>query len=176
MKKIFSLLLLSTIILISTTTAQAQPPSKDQVRQKFEQRLQLTKKQKEKAKAIHQQGFEQMKPVMIKIELAKTDIDKIKNSDLDQKSKDEQISRKRDEIKVLEKQAREIRRQNSQEFEKILTKKQKKELELMKAEGRANFNKKHPPRPPFGNFGTGFNGQGFFAPQRLFPIFQPPSY
>ncbi len=165
MKKIFSILLVSMIVLFSSSTVQAQPPSKEQVRQKFEQRLQLTKKQKEKAKAIHQKGFEQMKPVMIKIELAKTDIDKIKNSDLDEKTKEEQISQKREEIKTLEKQAREIRKQNSQEFENILTKKQKKELEAMKAEGRARFNKSHPPRPPFGNL----NAPGFLTPQRLFP-------
>ncbi len=165
MKKILTLILISTIVLFSNNCAQAQQPSKEQVRQKFEQRLQLTKKQKEKAKIIHQKGLEQMKPVIMKLELSRSDIENIKNSDLDNKTKEEQISKKREEIKSLEKQAREIRHQNSQEFENILTKKQKKELELMKAEGRARFNKQHPPRPPFGHF----NSFGFPAPQRIFP-------
>lgn len=165
MKKIFSVLVLATILVFSNMSAQAQPPSKEQIRQRFEQRLQLTSKQKEKAKVIHQKGLEQMKPVIMQIELAKSDINQIKNSDIDDKSKEEQISKKYEEIKALEKQAREIRRQNSQDFEKILTKKQKKELDLMKSEGRAKFSKQHPPRPPF----SGFNSQGFFVPQRLFP-------
>lgn len=165
MKKLLSVITLTAILLFLGISAQAQPPTKEQIRQKFEQRLELTNKQKEKAKAIHQKGREQMKPIIMKLELAKSDLEQLKTADTDDKTKEEQISKKQEEIKSLEKQAREIRRQNSQEFENILTKKQKKELELMKAEGRAKFNKKHHPRPPFKNF----NSSDFFTPQRLFP-------
>ena len=66
----------------------------------------------------------------------------------------ERINQLNIEIKELEKQADEIRKKNTQEFEKILNKKQKAELEQMKAEGRARFERKHPPRPPFRGLGT----------------------
>ena len=38
------------------------------MKQKFEQRLNLTDKQKKKQKAIHQKGREQMKPIITQIE------------------------------------------------------------------------------------------------------------
>ena len=59
-----------------------------------------------------------------------------------------------EEIQALEKQAHEIRKKNSKEFERILNKKQKAELETMKAEGRARFEKYHKARTPFQGLGT----------------------
>ena len=64
---------------------------------------------------------------------------------------------------------KEIRKKNSQEFESILNKKQKAELEKMKSEGRARFEQNHPPRPPFAGLGT----PGFLMSKPLFPQ-QPP--
>lgn len=171
MKNFLSILIFSAIILFSGVNANAenmqQPDA--QIKQNFEQRLQLTKRQKEKARIIHQEGLEQMKPVIMRIELLRTDLETLKKSNLNEKIKEQQIARKQEEIKSYERRANEIRRRNSKEFESILTKKQKLELEKMKAEGRARFSKQHPPRPPFGSMPS----RGFWEPHRLFPPLPP---
>ncbi len=162
MKKLFSAMILTLISMtclnctpaLCNQTDVQRPAHMEKARQQFEQRLKLTDKQKEKAKAIHQKGMEQMKPVMTQINSKRKEIKEIMASNLDETAKKEKISAIKEELKTLEKQAREIRKQDSQEFEKILTKKQKKELEKMKAEGRERFEKHHPPRPPFNMFGA----------------------
>lgn len=173
MKKTFSLLLLATILTISGTVVYAEQteapktntttqqqnekcnhPSRDDMRKQFEQRLNLTDKQKEKAKAIHNQGREEMKPIMIKIQQKHKEIEMVRMSKTVKKMQDEKISQLNAEIQELEKQAHEIRKKNSKEFERILTKKQKAELEVMKAEGRAKFEQQHKARPPFQGLGT----------------------
>lgn len=170
MKKIFSLAILTMIIslncgcnpALADTPNPAARPSKEQMRQRFEQRLNLTDKQKEQARAIHQKGREQMKPIMEQIAQKRQEIEAVKLSRIAEKAQQERISTLTAEIGELEKKAHEIRKANSQEFEKILTKKQKNELAKMKAEGRARFEKNHPARPPFGT-------QGFPRPKSLFP-------
>lgn len=163
MKKLLPVLLLSAVLTIGSVQAMAgettdkipQKPQKEQCmkqKQNFEKRLNLTEKQKEKAKKIHQKGAKQMKPLMEKRGKLRKDIEQIKKSDLDETKKHEQIDNKIKELKALDKKAHEIRKSNSKEFEKILTKEQKIELEKMKAEGRKKFEKHHPPRPPFNMF------------------------
>ncbi len=187
MRKTFSLLLAAALITIGTTAVQATEtvqadntsgaavqqcekppmhrPSKEEMRKQFEQRLNLTEKQKEKAKAIHEQGREKMKPIMEQIRLKHQEIETVKLSRISVRMQEERISQLESEIKELEKKAHEIRKQNSQDFEKILNKKQKAELEKMKAEGRARFERNHPPRPPFAGLGT----PGLFPPKPLLP-------
>ena len=58
-------------------------------------------------------------------------------------AQEEQLAQIRKEIRDLKKQANEIRMNNMKEFESILTKKQLKELNKMKEEGRKNFEKTH---------------------------------
>ena len=167
MKKTLSLLFTAIILGINTGTALANPqaapdnvsimhkqPPKAQIRKEFEQRLNLTDKQKEKAKQIHKQGKEQIKPVIMQIEAKRQEIETVKLSRISVKMQEEKIAQLNAEIKELEKQAQEIRKKNSQEFEKLLNKKQKAELDKMKAEGRARFEQNHPPRPPFQGLGT----------------------
>jgi Spy/CpxP family protein refolding chaperone len=166
MKKLFSLLLTAIILGTGTialanqtnsnvkTTTQSQNPSKAQMKKEFEQRLNLTEKQKEKAKLIHQQGREQLKPIMMQIDVKRQEIETVKLTRISEKMQQERISQLNSEIKELEKQAQEIRKKNSQDFEKILNKKQKAELEKMKAEGRMRFEQNHPPRAPFQGLGT----------------------
>ena len=180
MKKTLSMLILCAVLAIgsvvnaseqaaATDKIQNRPPCecpKQMKKQKFEKRLNLSEKQKEKAKAIHQKGFEEMKPVMEQIKTLKKDIYETQKSNLDEKAKSEKIKKDVEELKVLEKKAHEIRKANSQEFEKILTKKQKKELEKMKAEGRARFEKRHRPRPPFNMFNPEQRG--------MTPLLPPP--
>ncbi len=165
MKKTLSLLFTAIILGANIGTAMAMPPSQDnvsimhkhskaQMRKEFEQRLNLTEKQKEKARIIHKQGREQIRPVMMQIDLKRQEIETVKLSRISVKMQEEKIAQLNAEIKELEKQAQEIRKKNSQEFEKLLNKKQKAELDKMKAEGRARFEQKHPPRAPFQGLGT----------------------
>ena len=182
MKKVIPLLVCATVLIMSgNTTSFAAPdttppnsmmvqhPSKEQMRKQFEQRLNLTDKQKAKAKAIHQKGREEMRPIMMKIEVKRQEIETVKLTKMTERAQKERIEQINSEIKELEKQAQEIRKKNSQEFESILNKKQKAELEKMKSEGRARFEQNHPPRPPFAGLGT----QGFLMSKPLFPQ-QPP--
>lgn len=177
MKKYLSALMLCAVLALGTGVMASEttevkkdrPPvecPKKLKKQNFEKRLNLTDKQKEKAKAIHQKGFEQMKPVMEQIKAIRKDIKETKKSDLDEKAKSEKIKKDFEELKALDKKAHEIRKENGKEFEKILTKKQKKELDKMKAEGRARFEKEHRPRPPFNMFDPEGKGQR--------PLFPPP--
>ena len=176
MKKLLTICSLSAILLLGAVQVQAAEspdvkPNKSfghqqKVRESFEKRLNLTEKQKEKAKKIHQKGASQMKPIMKKIAELKKEIADIKASDIDENAKNEKIDAKYQEIKKLNKKANEIRKQNSKEFEKILTDEQKSELKKMKEEGRKKFEKNHPPRPPFNMFGQDFRGgeKGIFPP------------
>lgn len=182
MKKVIPLLICATVLIMSgNTTSFAAPdttppnsmmvqhPSKEQMRKQFEQRLNLTDKQKAKAKAIHQKGREEMRPIMMKIEVKRQEIETVKLTKMTERAQKERIDQINSEIKELEKQAQEIRKKNSQEFESILNKKQKAELEKMKSEGRARFEQNHPPRPPF----AGLGAPGFLMSKPLFPQ-QPP--
>ena len=164
MKKIISLLF-TAIILSSGAQAIANPPvqdnisimhrqTKEQMRKEFEQRLNLTDKQKERAKQLHIEGRNQIKPVLMQIEVKRQEIETVKLSRISVKMQEEKIAQLNAEIKELEKQAQDIRKKNSQEFEKLLNKKQKAELDKMKAEGRARFEQKHPARAPFQGLGT----------------------
>lgn len=166
MKKTFLLIILSAILILPTTmpaNANEQPssesvmykhPSKEQMRKQFEERLNLTDKQKEKARVIHKQGREEIKPVMMQIEVKRQEIQTVKLSRIAERAQKERIDQLNAEIKELEKQAQDIRKKNSQEFESILNKKQKAELEKMKAEGRERFERYHKARPPFQGLGT----------------------
>ena len=168
MKKTLSILLSAKVLtLVAATEVKAENidqrapksimnhnSSREQHRKQFEQRLNLTEKQKETARQIHKQGREDMKPVIMQIELKRQEIETVKLSRMAERAQKERIEELNNEIKELEKQAQEIRKKNSQEFEKILNKKQKAELELMKAEGRARFERYHKARPPFQGLGT----------------------
>ena len=175
MKKILASIFLFVIFISCSSALCAQGPalSREQIRKNFEKRLNLSDKQKEKAKEIHKIGFDKMKVVMYEREMKRHEIEKIKASNLPEAQKEEKITALNAEIKNIDQKAHEIRIENSKEFEKILNKKQRNELEQMKAEGRANFEKKHPPRMPFGYF----NSSGFWESKRLFPpsVPVPPS-
>ncbi len=171
MKKLFSLILSLAFVFagLAFSPANAQAPQGKKMGQVFEKRLNLSEKQKEKAKSIHQKGQEQMKPIMQQLGAKHKEIVAIKKDEaLTEEQKQEKIKPIAEQMKELNKQAVEIRKQNSKEFEKILNKKQKKELEKMKAEGRARFEKNHPPRKPQEMFGA----PGFWKQKPLFPPVQ----
>lgn len=70
-----------------------------------------------------------MRPIMMKIEVKHQEIETVKLTKMTERAQKERIDQINSEIKELEKQAQEIRKKNSQEFESILNKKQKAELE-----------------------------------------------
>ena len=111
-------------------------------KEKFDKKLNLTDEQKAKAKELRKESFEKMKPLMEQIKTKHQEIGKIKKSDIAEDAKREQIRAIVKELRPLEKQVGEIRRQNMKDFEAILTKKQLKELNKIKKEGRKDFEKK----------------------------------
>lgn|SRR5574344_263286 len=162
MKKLLLALIITLLILIGTNTdkvfAQNMPPKqrppKEQMRREFEQRLQLTESQKQKAHALHQRGRQQMQPIFCQMELDRQEIENLKYAKMSEKARTAKIAKLNNEIKILEKKADNIRKNDAENFEKLLNPKQKRELDKMKAEGRMQFEKHHPPRPPFQGLGT----------------------
>ena len=115
----------------------------------FEAKLNLTEEQKAQAKEIRLKGHEEMKPIFEKMKAKKLEIDAVKaNESITVGEQKAQLNKLFTEMKDLKKQARDLRIKNMQEFESILTDKQKKTLEKMKQEGKKNFKKHHPKRPP----------------------------
>lgn len=179
MKKVLSSILIAMILILGAVNIPAYTygaksnsvqtnTGQQDIKKMFEQRLNLTEKQKQKAAEIHKQGRKQIQPVMMNLDLKRQELDMAKLSKLSEKTRQERTAELNAEIKDLEKQANEIRKKNTREFEKILNKKQKAELEQMKSEGRARFEQKHPQRAPF---------QGLGTPQFLFkPLFMPPPW
>ena len=114
----------------------------------FEQRLGLTEVQKLKARELRKNGHEKMKPVMEEIKTKKPEAESIRHSDLTVQAKEEKLTVIDNDLKILEKQAQTIRKQNMKDFESILTGSQKKTLKKMKKEGRKNFDKNRKQLPP----------------------------
>jgi hypothetical protein len=107
----------------------------------FEQKLGLTEVQKLKARELRKSGHEKIKPVMDDIRLKKQEAEMVRNSKLTVEAQEEKLTAIDKDLKVLEKQAQQIRKQNMKDFEAILTRSQKKTLKNMKKEGRKNFEK-----------------------------------
>lgn len=123
-------------------------------KQEFEKRLKLTDEQKLKAKEIQEKGREEMKPLMEQIKLKREEIRKIENSFNTDAEKKALIEPLRNDVRELNKKAHQMRVQNMKKFESILDKKQLKELEKMKQEGRKKFEKnmkkkRNEFKPPF---------------------------
>lgn len=116
----------------------------DEKRAEFDKKLGLTDEQKAKSEQIRKDGFEKMKPIMDQIKVKRDEIKTIReNGSLTQAEANAKVQALHKEIMELKGQAKEIRKQNMQDFEAILTDKQKKTLEKMKQEGRKEFAKKH---------------------------------
>lgn len=82
---------------------------------KFEDELGLTAKQKEQAKQLREKQMEAAKPIV------------------------EQLKQKEKEVQELRAQLRDLHKQGKKDFEAILTDKQLKKLEQMKAERKQKF-------------------------------------
>ncbi len=158
-----ALCVMSTAVCVAEETKTVNegvqnPPSREDIINKkkareaaFEQKLGLTDEQKEQARELRLQGHQKMRPIMEQLRSKKQEAVMIKRSRMAVQMQEEKLAVIDKEIKDLEKQANEIRKQNMKDFESILTKDQKKILKQMKKEGRKNFEKErrcpHPPCP-----------------------------
>ena len=114
------------------------PPPKVNI----EQKLKLTEEQKAQAKQLRMQGREQMEPIMSAIRTKHEQKEVIKFSkDLSTQAKLDKIEKINAQIDALNKQARELRLKNERDFESILTPKQKKELDKIKADAKKDMAK-----------------------------------
>lgn len=117
-----------------------RPPRHESV---FEQRLQLTDAQKTKAKELRMKSHKEIKPIMEQIKAKHQEIEAVKLSKISTQAQEEKIEALKGEMRELNKKAHEIRMKNMKEFEAILTKKQLKELEKIKKEGRKKYEQQH---------------------------------
>lgn len=120
-------------------------PDIEKARADFEQKLGLTDAQKAQAKELRKQGFEKMKPIIVKTQAKIAEAEAVKKSQLTENAKKEQLAQIDKDLADLHKQMNEIRKSNMKDFEAILTSEQKKTLDEMKKEGRKNFKAKHQP-------------------------------
>ena len=153
MKKI---LVLFTVMIFSLTTANAtdaviksdnaqlQQNIKVQRENRFEKRLGLSEEQKIKAREIRIKGHQKIRPVMDEIMVKKQEAMMVKMSRIAVVEQEKRLAIIDKELKVLEKKAHDIKRENFKDFESILTRKQKKILKEMKKEGRKNYQSTHP--------------------------------
>lgn len=110
----------------------------------FEKRLGLTEVQKLKAGEIRRAGHEAMKPVREQIQQKKQEAEMIRRSRMAVQMQEEKLAVIDKELKVLEKKAHDIKKQNMKDFESILTWQQKRILKQMKKEGRKKYQADHP--------------------------------
>ena len=136
----------------NTQKPSVQKPAHDMRIQReaaFERRLGLTEVQKLKAREIRQNGHAKLKPLIDSIKDKKQEAEMVRRSRIAVQAQEEKLTAIDEDLKVLEKQVQEIRKENMKEFESILTKEQKKILKKMKKEGRKNYHNAHPcGRPP----------------------------
>lgn len=154
MKKILVLIAVFTIsfstvnaneaVKLTTPTQQNIATLRMQREKAFEKRLGLSEEQKIKAKEIRIKGHEKIKPVIEQIQVKKQEAKMVKMSRIAVQVQEERLAVIDAELKVLEKKAHDIRKENMKEFESILTKNQKKILKQMKKEGRKKYQAGHP--------------------------------
>lgn len=119
----------------------------------FEQKLGLTEEQKSQARELRKKGHERMQPVIQQIKAKHQEARMVKLSRISIQEQEAKLAVIDNELKVLEKKIKQIRKQNMKEFESILTTEQRKTLKNMKKEGRKHYNEAHrPPHPPMEAF------------------------
>ncbi len=136
-----------------------------QRRAEFDKRLNLSEAQKAQAKEIREKGEKEMKPLFDAMRAKREEIEVIKLSRVSTQMQEEQISEVRKDMAEIKKKMHAVRMQNMKEFEAILTKDQKNELEKMKQEGRKKFEQRRknnihrgPIKGKHGNYGRLYNG------------------
>jgi Spy/CpxP family protein refolding chaperone len=113
-----------------------------QCKMELKNELNLTEEQAAKAKAMREQSREKMKPYFEQI---KTERDKLKQM-REQNASQEELTKQREKVAALMKQAKEIHKQNLANFESILTPEQKVKFEAHKKQRMEQMKNKHQQR------------------------------
>lgn len=164
MKKVFVLASMITFLCGGMSYAEdvAQPTQTPQIAQKqfnkeamqkrkeaFDKSLNLTDEQKEQARIQREVTKQKIIPLFAQLKQKHAELAKLEQENLIKEEKIEKEKAIKKEIVNLDRQIREIRHQNMKDFEKLLTPQQKQALLKMKKEGRKEFAKHHPKKPPF---------------------------
>ena len=110
----------------------------------FEQKLKLTDEQKTKAQAIREHEKEQIKPILDKIGEKLKEEKAVMDKRLTFDERQAELAPIRKEIHELKGQIHKIKKESRAEFEAILTSKQVKQLNKMKADGMKRFKNSRP--------------------------------
>lgn len=120
--------------------------SKEEMNKKkaeFEKRLKLTEEQKLQIEKNRKEGHEKIKPIFKEKQEKIMEIKKIFHDEtLTKEQKKEKAAPLKEDIKKLNEQADELRKENMQAFEDILTDKQKKEFAKIKKEQKKTMKKR----------------------------------
>lgn len=114
--------------------------------QKFEQELKLTDAQKEQTKALREKQEAAVAPIKEQIKAKHQEMEAIFNERLTLKERQEKLAPIQKDLRALKAQIRDIRMQGKKDFEAILTKKQLKQLDKMKADAKKEFKAHRPKR------------------------------
>lgn len=121
-------------------------PSKEELEAKrleFEKRLKLTEEQKKLIEEQRQKDIAEIKPFMEKMKTNRDEFRRVMNDkSLTQAEKDKKLAELKSELKEMHKYADGKRKANMEHFESILTEKQKKEFEKIKAEQKKEMEKR----------------------------------
>ena len=117
--------------------------------EEFNKTLGLTDEQIAKAKEIRTEGHDKMKPLMEKKKAKFDEMRELKaNSSMSVKAQDKKMEALRNDMRKIDQEMRQIRRDNEKEFEAILTPDQKTKYEQIKEEGRKHFREHKKPQGP----------------------------
>jgi len=109
----------------------------------LDKKLKLTDAQKAKAREIRMDGEKSIHPLFEQLRAKQEEKRALLNSNINKKEQIEMIDNLNDTISCLKKQIRDVRIQNTKEFEAILTDRQKNTLDKIKINARKNMHK-HP--------------------------------
>ncbi len=135
--------------------------------EEFNKTLGLTDEQVAKAKEIRTEGHSKMKPLMEKKRAKFQEMRALEtNSSMSVKAQDKKMETLRSDMRKIDQEMRQIRRDNEKEFEAILTPEQKVKYEQIKEEGRKHFREHKRPQGPenFHRRQGGTSGYGYRAP------------
>lgn len=109
----------------------------------FEKRLNLTEEQKKQIEENRQKDHEKIKPIMEQIKQKRQEIrNTIESTTLTEEEKSKKTADLLKELDALKLQANNLRKENMQNFENILTEKQKKEFQKIKQERKKEMEKR----------------------------------
>ncbi len=109
----------------------------------FEKRLNLTEEQKKQIEENRKNDHEKVKPVFEQIKTKRTEIKAvIEDPKLSEEEKSQKTAELLKELDALKLQADNLRKENMQNFENVLTEKQKKEFAKIKKEQKQEIEKR----------------------------------